>query len=401
MSAAGPRSPRSCVTDRLDLLFAADRLLPASGGAERFALELLEFLRARHNTRALWLGASRDPPGARTSLPPGLTGIELAPPAGGGPYWRDKRRRREAVRRAVEHELARRAPALVVSQLHGGPGAIAAAAEAGVPGLLLLPSYEALCKYAFDAGSACVPASGCRECEAARALGPRERRELERSRRGHSWALSEAAALVAPSQAMADAVERWTNRRPDVVPPVISAPGRVRASPDGHVLLAAARWLPNKGLRLLVPIAASLSPRRVVLTRVGLPPPIRRSLERLPGVEVRACAPIDELLEGAFAALVPSLWPEPFARVAFEAMAAGVPTLASPVGGLAELVPCEQLVSPRDDPNAWAHAVRALEDPAGWREASERGIAAARALLVPDPAARLEEIVHRAARARA
>jgi glycosyltransferase involved in cell wall biosynthesis len=389
------------VADRLDLLFAADRLLPASGGAERFALELLEFLGEWHDTRALWLGGSRDPPGGRTSLPPGVTGIELAPRAGGDPYWRDKRRRREAVRGAVGRELARRSAELVVSQLHGGPGAIAAAAAAGVPGLLLLPSYEALCKYAFDAGSACLPACGCRDCEAAHALGPQERRELERARREHTWALSAASALVAPSQAMADAVERWTNRRPDVVPPVITTPGRVRASPKGHVLLAAARWRPNKGLGLLLPMAASLSPRRVVLTELGLPPPIRRSLERLPGVEVRACAPIEKHLEGAFAVLVPSLWPEPFARVAFEAMAAGVPTLASPVGGLGELVPSEQLVSPHDDPNAWAHAVRALEDPSGWREASERGLAAAEALLVPNPAARLEEIVVRAARPRA
>ncbi len=38
------------------------------------------------------------------------------------------------------------------------------------------------------------------------------------------------------------------------------------------------------------------------------------------------------------AAVVPSVWPEPFGAVALEAMAAGRPVVASAVGGLAELV---------------------------------------------------------------
>lgn len=38
------------------ILFAAERLLPARGGAERFALELLGALAARgHDVRAVWL----------------------------------------------------------------------------------------------------------------------------------------------------------------------------------------------------------------------------------------------------------------------------------------------------------------------------------------------------------
>ncbi len=36
--------------------------------------------------------------------------------------------------------------------------------------------------------------------------------------------------------------------------------------------------------------------------------------------------------------IVPSLWPEPFGRVAVEGMAAGVPTIVSPYGALPEVV---------------------------------------------------------------
>jgi glycosyltransferase involved in cell wall biosynthesis len=45
-----------------------------------------------------------------------------------------------------------------------------------------------------------------------------------------------------------------------------------------------------------------------------------------------------ELLSKSEMLLVPSLWPEPFGRVAVEGMAAGVPTIVSPYGGLPEVV---------------------------------------------------------------
>jgi glycosyltransferase involved in cell wall biosynthesis len=51
--------------------------------------------------------------------------------------------------------------------------------------------------------------------------------------------------------------------------------------------------------------------------------------------------PREEVLHAwghCLAAVVPSVWPEPFGLVAAEAMAAGKPVVASAVGGLAELV---------------------------------------------------------------
>jgi glycosyltransferase involved in cell wall biosynthesis len=43
-------------------------------------------------------------------------------------------------------------------------------------------------------------------------------------------------------------------------------------------------------------------------------------------------------LSSAEMLVVPSLWPEPFGRVAVEGMAAGIPVIASPLGGLPEVV---------------------------------------------------------------
>jgi hypothetical protein len=66
----------------LDIMFAAEALLPARGGAERFALELLGELSGRgHRVRALWLRADDPAAAAIRELPPEVVGRALpAPP---------------------------------------------------------------------------------------------------------------------------------------------------------------------------------------------------------------------------------------------------------------------------------------------------------------------------------
>ena len=59
---------------------------------------------------------------------------------------------------------------------------------------------------------------------------------------------------------------------------------------------------------------------------------------------------------GAGVALVPSKFAETFGFAAAEAMAAGLPVVASRIGALPELVPSDCLVPP-DDPRAMAEAL--------------------------------------------
>jgi glycosyltransferase involved in cell wall biosynthesis len=107
---------------------------------------------------------------------------------------------------------------------------------------------------------------------------------------------------------------------------------------------------------------------------------------------------IDELLDGAGVLLVPSQNAEAFGRVALEGLAAGIPTLASDAGGLAEFVPPAQLVRPPSDVDAWVSAVRRLEDPAAWRDAAQDGARAAAAVLAAGTPERMEAWLRRAAR---
>jgi glycosyltransferase involved in cell wall biosynthesis len=163
------------------------------------------------------------------------------------------------------------------------------------------------------------------------------------------------------------------------------------------VLLVATRWSENKGLGLLAALGRALAPRRVAVTADGLPGSARAALRRLENVRVVANAPMPELLRDARLLLVPSQLPESFGRVAFEGMAAGVPTLAAGVGGLREFVPAGQLVEPPGSVDAWTAAVRRLDEPAAWNAARAAGRAAARAVVADPPPGRWERILAEAA----
>jgi glycosyltransferase involved in cell wall biosynthesis len=287
---------------------------------------------------------------------------------------------------------------VVLGQLDAGPGALAGARDAGVPGVLLLAGYEALCHWAFAPGSRCRPWSRCRACPRALALEEGERRELLLVRARHDAALAWAACLVAPSHAMAAACQEICGRRPHVAAPVVHAPAPARAAPSGHVLAVSSVWSAAKGVELLAPIARRLRHRSVLVQAPnGLPREHRRALAALPNVSLtESASEIAPLFDGAALLLVPSQHPEPFGRVAFEGLAAGVPTLASATGGLAEFVPSEQLVARFQDPDAWASAMRALEHGAAWEAARGRGMVAAARLLVSQPPARIENWLHQA-----
>jgi len=382
----------------LSILFAAERLLPAAGGAERFCLEVLTLLAARHDIRARWLLDISISAGPR-KLSGEVEGVAVSPPPRVDGYWLDKRLRAERIAAAVDEALHRRSADVVVTQLHAAPAVVAAAQRFGVPSVLLLPSYESFCKYAFDAASECQPSSRCRDCPRALSLAEPERAELWRVRQAHEAALRSATALVAPSQAVADTSERWCGRRPVVVPWVTDCLRPARASLGGHLVLAAAQWNRNKGLDLLVPIAQRVAPRRVVITSAGLGPGHRRCLTSLSNVTLRVNVRLAKLIEYAAVVLMPSQWEETFGRIAFEALSAGVPVLASALGGLKEFVPPELLIEEYANPEAWAEAVKSLDHPDRWERASRRGPEVTASVLANRPVETIETLLNQTAAA--
>ena len=75
---------------------------------------------------------------------------------------------------------------------------------------------------------------------------------------------------------------------------------------------------------------------------------------------------MSELLQAADLVVLPASWQEPFGRVVIEAMSAGLPVIASRVGGIPEILTgrFEPQLVPPDDAAALAAAIGRLAD---WR----------------------------------
>jgi len=193
-----------------------------------------------------------------------------------------------------------------------------------------------------------------------------------------------AAALARHQPAVIDAVDRFVTpseyaagqcarlgvpaERIEVVPHYVPGDAfaeRSRAG-DGEYALVVARLAPEKGIDVAVKAAALAD----VPLRVAGEGPVKAALVELAnlvGGHVDFVGRLDRAglereLAGAAMLLMPSRYHEFAGYSALEAMAAGVPVIASNLGALPELVGEERCVPP-NDPHALAARMRKL-----WRE---------------------------------
>jgi glycosyltransferase involved in cell wall biosynthesis len=147
----------------------------------------------------------------------------------------------------------------------------------------------------------------------------------------------------------------------------------VAAAPADRIAFVG-RLVTEKGIWVLLDAMRRLHRPDLVLDVVGEGPLERQLRETLRsgGMPARvnfwgylAPAQVREVLVRAALAVVPSTWPEPLGLVVLEALACGVPVVASAVGGIPEMVQHEGnglLVQP-DDPAVLAKAIeRVLRD---------------------------------------
>ena len=152
---------------------------------------------------------------------------------------------------------------------------------------------------------------------------------------------------------------------------------------DNTVVIACvARLSEEKGIDVLIEAAGEMttSPFRIVIAGDGpLREPLRRQcLDRVPPRRVAMLGFVDDvpaLLSAADAFVLPSRW-EGFGLAAVEAMAAGLPVVATAVEGPGEIVLDGQtgLLIPPDDPEALGSALmRVVEDPPLRKRWGRRG----------------------------
>jgi glycosyltransferase involved in cell wall biosynthesis len=166
-----------------------------------------------------------------------------------------------------------------------------------------------------------------------------------------------------------------------VRPEVVSDPGHRLSRPSSSsTVLYAGRLAPEKGIDVLMDAWERAEPDLGDLTLDVIGDgPLRGRLEHRSGARVRflgwlSAEELRRRMLSARALVLPSQWPEIFGRVTAEAMAAGLPVLASDIGTPGEVVGelgPEWLV-PAADTAAWASGLCGLADGVAVNEAGIR-----------------------------
>jgi len=269
-----------------------------------------------------------------------------------------------------------------------------AARQRRVPVMATIRDYRALCPIATCLHREDRPPAYCdrkqfRRCikrylliydlqlSRAAKLRYRLRRELEWSaHQRQALALRDIDATVFVSDAVRRiyAAAGYAGRQPLVIhnlPPDSSAgtsPDELRRcfNLDGPMLLYVGRWSVGKGARELTeawPLIADVCPQaRLIVAGYREAPENPQPSERVLFAGPLEHADVLGLMRLSAVVLLPSRWPEPYSRVALEAMAAAKPLVVTDSGGNPELVRngVTGFVVPRRDPESFAVAVNEL-----------------------------------------
>ena len=158
-----------------------------------------------------------------------------------------------------------------------------------------------------------------------------------------------------------------------------------RAGEGGYGLVSG-RLVQEKGFDTAIAAARTAG---VPLVIAGEGPDEARLREHARGAEVRFTGRLEplalrELRRGAAVVLVPSRWEEPCPYAALDAMADGVPVLASDRGGLPEVVGGQGVLE-AGDVTRWSDALgRLWRDPVARGTSGESALARARSLFSED-----------------
>jgi glycosyltransferase involved in cell wall biosynthesis len=263
--------------------------------------------------------------------------------------------------------------------------ALAAARAEGARVVLHLHNYRLVCAVGtcFTRGEDCTRCHGRNTWPGVR-LNCRGGSRAESAAYGAGLALwqrrlaESADAFVVPSEFALRRLEQLgapLGGRAHVIPSVQRAFAERSSAGDGEYALYAGRLAAEKGVADAI-AACRLAGVPLVVAGDG---PDAAALRAEAGPDVRFTGRVDagelaELRAGAAVALVPSRYAEILPLAALEAMAAGLPVVASRAGGLAEIVPAAGLHAP-SDVRAMAERIRAL-----WRHDGAGGAALATAV---------------------
>ena len=279
-----------------------------------------------------------------------------------------------------------------------GPRALAAAQDAGARVVMHLHNYRLVCAIgiAYRDGAPCTRCQGRRTWPGARL----------RCRGNVPEALTYAAGISLQQRRVLDAVNRFVLTSQgservlaelglplsdyDVIPNFLpdSAFAERSAADSGQYALYVGRLAEEKGVDTAIE-AANRAGVSLAIAGEGPDEPRLRRLAAEADSDIRFLGQLDAAAlaaarEGAAVAVAPSRWHEPHPYAVCESMAAGLPVLASDMGGLPEMAGDDSTVPP-GDAEAWENALRDLwSDPKLRRQRGEAALNRARERFAAD-----------------
>jgi glycosyltransferase involved in cell wall biosynthesis len=214
------------------------------------------------------------------------------------------------------------------------------------------------------------------------------------TRAEREFALRGATRMLVNSEFLRDRLERLEGTESEVIYPALDRSDYLLDERrEGHYVTGICGFR-HKGAEIFLELARRF-PRQLFLLVGPMEHRHYAAVKALPNVRVQPFCPPRTFLRRSRVVLVPSQWAEPFGRIAVEAMASGIPTLASRTGGLAEIVGDSPLgVSAFRNVEAWQRKLGPLLDSAeARRRGGEHGRSLAARFLCDKSVERLDVLV--------
>lgn len=194
---------------------------------------------------------------------------------------------------------------------------------------------------------------------------------IEHERDSHAQALRACDFVTTPSRYLADQIERVNGCRMRVVYNGIKPDAAAPPTTSAYVLFGS-RPVSAKGYDVALRAFKRPELRAYELYVAGNTAPAGAQNVRVLGQQPSSRMP--ELIAGARCVIVPSLWPENCPMIILEALRAGVPVVASRIGGIPELIEdgVTGLLVPPGDGDALAAAIRRCADDQQLRAAARQ-----------------------------
>ena len=368
----------------MKIVFAGERFYPAKGGGERSAIALLSHLAKRHDVSAFYIHDwMHDRIGDKNvgSAPEIYNGVKLHTIMPGMESDRNiglarlalMRRRWREFDEYIKNETAEEGkPDLVITQGDAIPQTIEVAAKHNIKTIAFIRSYNYICISSF---------AGVDKAERHSCLGHASIKQLMQYPiflflSGWYRKLIKKATVVSNSEFTKKLMKECCNVSSEVVYPFVEFENyktKRKAGADYTDYITFVRPQPHKGLDVFLKIADSMPDRKFLVVGESSNPDElrkRRNVEYLGWTDdMKSVYAKTRLL------IAPSVWHEPFGRIAVEAMVNGIPCIVSDRGGLPEAVGDAGIVV-KDiyDTGSWVSAIESLDDGRLYKKLSRNAV---------------------------